>query len=93
MLPPTVQSASLSCNKAPMWSLIPDLYYRQTVAGLLMWGALSGEITRLPFARVTASTSKSVVIMYNLHVIKCMYIRHIQGLCQSRLSTADVPYH
>jgi hypothetical protein len=26
---------------------------------------------------------------FTLHVIKCMYIRHIQGLCQSTLSTAD----
>jgi hypothetical protein len=41
MLRPTVQSASLSWNKAPIWGLRPDLYYCQTVAGLLMWGALS----------------------------------------------------
>jgi hypothetical protein len=35
MLRPTVQSASLSWNKAPIWGLRPDLYYCQTVAGLL----------------------------------------------------------
>jgi hypothetical protein len=34
MLRPTVQSASLSWNKAPIWGLQPDLYYCQTVAGL-----------------------------------------------------------
>jgi hypothetical protein len=28
-------------NKAPIWSLRPDFYYCQTVAGLLIWGALS----------------------------------------------------
>jgi hypothetical protein len=36
-------SASLSWNKAPIWGLRPDLYYCQTLAGLLKWGALSDE--------------------------------------------------
>jgi hypothetical protein len=40
------QSASLSWNKAPIWGLRPDIYYCQTVAGLLVWGALSDERTR-----------------------------------------------
>jgi hypothetical protein len=31
------QSASLSWNKTPVWGLLPDFYYCQTVAGLLMW--------------------------------------------------------
>jgi hypothetical protein len=72
------QSASLSWNEAPIWGLRPDLYYCMTVEGL-------------SFARVTVSSNKSVVSMYNLHfhVIKYMYIQHMQGLCQSRLSTAD----
>jgi hypothetical protein len=39
------QSASLSWNKAPIWGLQPDFYYCQTVAGLLMWDALSDELT------------------------------------------------
>jgi hypothetical protein len=43
MLRPTVQSARPSWNKAPIWGLRPDLYYCQTDAGLLMWGALSDE--------------------------------------------------
>jgi hypothetical protein len=43
------QSASLSWNKAPFWSLRPDFYYCQTVAGLLMRGALSDERTSLSF--------------------------------------------
>jgi hypothetical protein len=34
------QSASLTWNTASIWGLGPDLYYCQTVAGLLMWGAL-----------------------------------------------------
>jgi hypothetical protein len=34
------QTASLSWNKAPIWGLRPDFYCCQTVAGLLMWGAL-----------------------------------------------------
>jgi hypothetical protein len=43
------QLASLSWNKAPIWGLRPDFYYRQTVAGLLMWGALSDERTSQSF--------------------------------------------
>jgi hypothetical protein len=67
------QSASLSWNKAPIWGLRPDLYYCLTVAGFLMWGALSDERTGLSLARVTVSSSKSVVSMYsyNLHFTCC----------------------
>jgi hypothetical protein len=61
------QSASLSWYKAPTWSLRPDLYFSQTVAGLLMWGAVPDERTGLSFAKVTVSSNKSVVSMYNLH--------------------------
>jgi hypothetical protein len=43
------QSASLSWNKTPVWDLRPDFYYCQTVASLLMWGALSDERTDLSF--------------------------------------------
>jgi hypothetical protein len=37
------QSASLSWNKEPIWGLRSSFYYCQTVAGLLMWGALPDE--------------------------------------------------
>jgi hypothetical protein len=53
MLRPTVRSASPSWNKARIWGLRTDLYYCQTVAGLLMWGALSNERTGLSFARLS----------------------------------------
>jgi hypothetical protein len=43
------QSASLSWNKAPIWGLRLEFYYCQTVAGWLMWGALSEERMGLPF--------------------------------------------
>jgi hypothetical protein len=43
------QSASLSWDKAPIWGLGPDFYYCQTVAGFLMWGALSDERTGMSF--------------------------------------------
>jgi hypothetical protein len=43
------QSASVFWNKAPTWGLRPDLYYCQTVAGFLMWSALSDERTGLLF--------------------------------------------
>jgi hypothetical protein len=42
------QSASLFWCQAPIWGLRPDFYYCQTVAGLLMWGALFDERTGLP---------------------------------------------
>jgi hypothetical protein len=43
------QSASLSLNKAPIWGSWPDFHYCQTIAGLLIWGALSDERTGLSF--------------------------------------------
>jgi hypothetical protein len=42
------QSASLSW-KAPIWGLRPDIYYRRTFVGLLMWGAPVDERTGLSF--------------------------------------------
>jgi hypothetical protein len=54
-------------------------------------GALS--LTRERVCRLPDSVSsiKSFVSMYSfiLQLIKCMYIQHIQGLCQFRLSTAE----
>jgi hypothetical protein len=43
------QSASLSWCQVPIWSPRPDFYYCQTVAGLLMWGAISDERMGLSF--------------------------------------------
>jgi hypothetical protein len=85
------QSASPSWCKAPIWGLRPDLYYCQTVVGLLC-GALSltrGRVCRLPELQSAVISLLSVRKIYIIHVIKCMYIQHIKGLCQSRLSTAD----
>jgi hypothetical protein len=65
------QSASLSWNKAPIWGLRPNLYYCQTVAGLLKWGALSDEMTGLSLVinskvkvtlRLTVSQSGSLSV-------------------------------
>jgi hypothetical protein len=67
------QSASLSWNKAPIWILRPDFYYCQTIAGFVDMGR--------PLCLVQ--------YIYILHVITWMYIQYIQGLSQSRLSTAD----
>jgi hypothetical protein len=53
------QPASLSWNKAPIWGLQPDLDYCLTVAGLLIWGALSNERTGLPFAIATGPRQRS----------------------------------
>jgi hypothetical protein len=53
------QSASLSWNKAHIWGLRPDFYYCQTVAGLLMWGALSDERTGLSFTIAAGPRQRS----------------------------------
>jgi hypothetical protein len=59
MLRPTVQSASLSWNKAPIWGLRPHFYYWQTFAGLLMWGSLSDERTGLSFTIAAGPLQRS----------------------------------
>jgi hypothetical protein len=43
------QSVSLSWNKTLVWGVRLHFYYCQTVAGLLMWSALSDERTSLLF--------------------------------------------
>jgi hypothetical protein len=53
------QSASLSWCQAPIWGLRPDFYCCQTVAGLLMWGALSDERTGLPFTIAAGPRQRS----------------------------------
>jgi hypothetical protein len=53
------QSASLSWNKAPIWGLRPDFYYCQTVADLLMWGALSDKRTGLSFTTAAGPRKRS----------------------------------
>jgi hypothetical protein len=59
MLRPMVTSASLSWNKAPIWSLRPDVYYCLSVAGLLIWSALTDERTGLSFTIATGPSQRS----------------------------------
>jgi hypothetical protein len=47
--PSLMSRPTVSWNKAPIWGLRPNCYYCQTVAGLLVWGALSDERTGLSF--------------------------------------------
>jgi hypothetical protein len=59
------QSASLSWNKAPIWGLRPDFYYYKTVAGLLMWSALSdGSVVYNCCWPSSAQSNSSVVRMH-----------------------------
>jgi hypothetical protein len=53
------QSASLSWDKAPISGLRPDFYYCRTLAGLLMWGALSEERTGLSFTNAAGTRQRS----------------------------------
>jgi hypothetical protein len=59
MLTTDHQSASLSWNKASISSLRQDFYCCQTVAGLLMWGALSDEKTGLSFTTAAGARQRS----------------------------------
>jgi hypothetical protein len=52
-------SASLSWCQAPIWGLRPDFYYCQTVAGLLMWAALSDGRTGLTFTIAAGPRQRS----------------------------------
>jgi hypothetical protein len=58
------QSASLSWNKAPIWGLRLDLYYCQTMACLLMWGALSDEKRGLSFAMHNILTFSCYLVLF-----------------------------
>jgi hypothetical protein len=53
------QSASLSWCQAPTRGLRSDIYYCQTVAGLLMWSDLSDERTGLPFTIAAGPRQRS----------------------------------
>jgi hypothetical protein len=53
------RSASLSWSRAPIWGLPPEFYYCQTVAALLICGALSKERTGLSFTIVSGSRQRS----------------------------------
>jgi hypothetical protein len=56
------QSASLSWCQAPVWGLWPNFYYCQTIAGLLMWSALSDERSGLSFT------------MYNVQYVNILHV-------------------
>jgi hypothetical protein len=51
-------SASLSWNEAPTWDLLTHFYCYQTVASLLMWGALSDEKTGVSFSVAAGSRQR-----------------------------------
>jgi hypothetical protein len=55
------QSASLSWYQAPIWGLWPDFYYCWTLAGLLIWDALSDERTGLSIT-IAAVFAKAVIL-------------------------------
>jgi hypothetical protein len=53
------QSVTVSWNKAPIWGLRQGVYYCQTAAGLLTWGALSDEKTGLTLTIVAGPRQRS----------------------------------
>jgi uncharacterized membrane protein len=68
-----------------------------SVTVLSMLGAVSTLRTGLSFVRATVSSNKTVAIVYVIVTIYMLlygitmrvYVQYIQGLSQSRLSTAD----
>jgi hypothetical protein len=60
------QSASLSCNKAPIWGLRPDCFYGQTFEALLMLGPLSDVRAGLSFTIVVGPQQRSHLLFYCL---------------------------
>jgi hypothetical protein len=84
------QPASPSWNKAPIWGLRPDLYYSLTVAGLLIWGALSDERTCLSFIIAV----ELVAIFYCLRFETFLFVAYYDsqshdGGIRSRLQTGS----
>jgi hypothetical protein len=57
------QSASLSWFQAPISGPRPNFYYCHTVAGLLMWGAVSDERTDLSFT-IAAGPRHTVLLWF-----------------------------
>jgi hypothetical protein len=86
------QSAILSWNKAAIWGLRPDFYYRQTVAGLLMWGAFSDEDGAVvynccwPYQR---SHSGLATIFYCLRFVTSPFVASYDAMLHSLLRTTE----
>jgi hypothetical protein len=77
------QSESVSWNKALIWGLRPDLYYCQTVPGLLIWGALSDERTGLPFkisAGPRQGSHSRVRVPWDFALLYGLYSLYLQHL-------------
>jgi hypothetical protein len=51
-------------EKAPISGLRSDIYYRQTVAGFLMWGALSDERTGLSFTVAAGARLRRIFLSH-----------------------------
>jgi hypothetical protein len=62
------QSVSLSGNKAPTWSLRPDFYYCEAVAGLLMWGTDPTEKTASNSSSVGGCLSFAAVTSFGCYI-------------------------
>jgi hypothetical protein len=83
------QSARLSWNKAPIWGLWPDFYYHQTVAGLLIWGALSDESIGLSFTTAAGARQRHIF----LSQIRDFPYRHLLQLAGLRWRYLTPPPH
>jgi hypothetical protein len=95
------QSASLSWNEAPIWAFRPDFHYCETVAGLLMWGALSDKRTvrrlqlllALASAVILGSESRGAHDHISLSQIRDFHFRRLLRLEGSRWRHSTPPPH
>jgi hypothetical protein len=56
---------------SPIWGSHPDISSCLKITVFSFWGAFSDEKTGLSFVRVTVSSNKSVVSMYNVFTFSC----------------------
>jgi hypothetical protein len=83
------QSASLYWNKAPIWGLRPDLYYCLTVAGLLMWGALSLTRRRICRLQLLLALASAVIHIRDFPFRRLLRLAELRWRYSTQLPHAE----
>jgi hypothetical protein len=83
-------SASLSWNKAPICGLRPDVHYCQTIAGLLIWDALSDERTGLFLQRTIYNVIRVSVRPLCYPINRCKRSKNPQIISRATLTRHNI---